>query len=90
MKPAPVQVSRPACGEPQPSRPLILVVEDGMELRTLLCLGLRREGFDVLAASNGSEALDLYREHRCSITGVLLDVEMPGWDGPQTYRAPGP
>jgi CheY-like chemotaxis protein len=87
MKPIHPQVFPSGSGGPHSSRPLILVVEDATELRTLLHLGLWHEGFDVLVASNGSEAFDLYQEHRHSIAGVLLDVEMPGWDGPKTFRA---
>jgi CheY-like chemotaxis protein len=53
----------------------------------LLQLGLQRAGFDVWLASNGREAIDVYREHRESIGVVLLDVRMPGLDGPGTLDA---
>jgi CheY-like chemotaxis protein len=46
-----------------------------------------RDGFDVWLAADGREAIDLYREHRESIAVVLLDVRMPGLDGPGTLDA---
>ncbi len=67
--------------------PGILVVDDEWEVRTILSEGLRREGFAVWQAADGYEALDLYRYHGESIGAVLLDVRMPGPDGPQTLAA---
>ena len=58
----------------------ILIVEDAADTRLLLNLRLQREGYQVLTASNGSEALALVQS-----TGlpnlVLLDIMMPGMDG---------
>jgi CheY-like chemotaxis protein len=42
---------------------------------------------EVWTAANGREAIDLYREHREDIAAVLLDVRMPGLDGPETLGA---
>jgi CheY-like chemotaxis protein len=41
----------------------------------------------VWLAAGGQEALDLYQRHREAIDVVLLDVRMPGLDGPQTLAA---
>ena len=65
----------------------VLVVDDEHIVRSLVQLGLERAGFDVWLAANGRKALDLYREHRADIDVVLLDVRMPGLDGPQTLDA---
>ena len=65
----------------------VLVVDDEGALRRLLDVGMRQEGFAVWLAANGREALDLYRRHREIIATVLLDVRMPGLDGPQTLAA---
>jgi DNA-binding response OmpR family regulator len=62
----------------------ILVVDDRPDVGGMLEVGLRQEGFAVWLAANGREALDLYRRHRQTIDVVLLDVRMPGLDGPQT------
>jgi DNA-binding NtrC family response regulator len=64
----------------------VLVVDDDHLVRIMVQLGLERNGFDVRSASNGWEAIELYRMHRESIAVVLLDVCMTGLDGPQTLQ----
>jgi CheY-like chemotaxis protein len=70
----------------EPRVPGILVVDDEPAIRTLLQTALPRYGFQVFVAASGQEALAVYREHRTEIAAVLLDVQMPGLDGPQTLR----
>jgi CheY-like chemotaxis protein len=65
----------------------ILVVDDQADLRAMLRIALREEGFAVWLAANGREAFDLYRSHRKMIDVVLLDVNMPDLNGPQTLAA---
>jgi len=72
---------------PPPEKPGVLVVDDEHLVRAMLQLGLERDGFEVWSAASGREAVDLYREHREDIAVVLLDVRMPGLDGPQTLDA---
>jgi CheY-like chemotaxis protein len=62
----------------------VLVVDDEPLVRRLLNLSLTRLGYTVWEAASGEEALRLYREHQDQIGVVLLDVRMPGLDGPQT------
>jgi CheY-like chemotaxis protein len=69
------------------SRPVVLVVDDVDAVRRSLARLLRQAGFAVLTAGSGREALALYREQRHTIAAVLLDVCMPGLDGPQTLAA---
>ncbi|MBI1205723.1 MAG: PleD family two-component system response regulator [Azospirillum sp.] len=57
----------------------VLVVDDVMPNVKLLAAKLTREYFDVITASNGSQALDLVKRESPDI--VLLDVMMPGMDG---------
>jgi CheY-like chemotaxis protein len=64
----------------------ILVVDDEAAIRDLAKLALQQQGFIVLQAESGQQALAVYRG-RPEIAGVLLDVRMPGWDGPQTLAA---
>lgn len=68
-------------------KPGVLVVDDEHMVRVMLQLGLERNGFDVWLAANGREAIELYRAHREDIAVVLLDVQMPGLDGPHTLDA---
>jgi CheY-like chemotaxis protein len=73
---------------PQPVKTLgVLVVDDDHLVRLLAQLGLERDGFVIWLASNGRDALRLYRKHRKRIDVVLLDVRMPGLDGPTTLDA---
>jgi CheY-like chemotaxis protein len=65
----------------------VLVVDDEQLVRIMVQLGLERIGLDVWLATDGREAIDLYRAHREDIAVVLLDVQMPGLDGPQTLDA---
>ena len=70
--------------EPERDHPGILVVDDDAMLLTLLQTVLSRKGFRVWTASEGHSALDLFRKHQAQVTLVLLDVCMPGLDGPHT------
>jgi len=65
----------------------VLVADDEPEIRSVLNLGLQQEGFSVWLATDGQEALDVYREHCQTIDVVLLDVRMPRLDGPATLVA---
>jgi two-component system OmpR family response regulator len=57
----------------------ILLVEDDRDLRRFLKRALQEEGYTVVEASSGNEALDraLGAEYAC----IVLDVMLPGWDG---------
>jgi CheY-like chemotaxis protein len=68
-------------------RPGILVADDDVGMNTLLDTVLWQQGFMVWLAGNGLQALELCRELRPDIDLVLLDVQMPGLDGPHTLAA---
>jgi CheY-like chemotaxis protein len=70
-----------------PRNPGILIADDMGLMLTLLKLELEPRGFNVWLAVDGDDALDLYRRHRSQIDVVLLDVQMPGLDGPHTLEA---
>jgi DNA-binding response OmpR family regulator len=63
----------------------ILVVDDESRMRKLVKDFLVREGYTVLEASNGMEAMDLFYEDK-QIALILLDVMMPQMDGWQVCR----
>ena len=67
-------------------KPSVLVVDDEHMVRIMVQLGLEQYGFDVILARNGREAIELYRRQMEEIAVVLLDVRMPGLDGPQTLK----
>jgi diguanylate cyclase (GGDEF)-like protein len=60
----------------------ILVVDDDEAIRAYLQVTLELEGFEVVLAGDGAQALDLARHRRADL--VLLDVVMPGMDGLET------
>jgi PAS domain S-box-containing protein len=59
----------------------VLVVEDAPFVRALAVRILREQGYTVLEASCGTEALDISREYAEAIQLVLTDVIMPGMSG---------
>ena len=69
--------------ERAPSGP-ILVVDDEDDLREILQLNLQREGFEVVTASNGAEALQQVEEHRPQL--VVLDLMLPDVPGTEVCR----
>jgi CheY-like chemotaxis protein len=56
----------------------VLVVEDEDSLRRAVAKLLRKAGFQVLEASNGSAAIELLREKGTNISVLLLDLTIPG------------
>jgi len=60
-------------------RPLVLVIDDDPSARDLLERALRREGFDVVTASDGLEAVRLLERIKPAV--ITLDVIMPPPDG---------
>jgi DNA-binding NtrC family response regulator len=65
-------------------KPCILVVDDDDGMRKLLEVALTRHGFQVRVTANGREAVELYAREKDAIDAVILDVRMPGQDGPRT------
>ncbi len=62
----------------------VLVVDDERHIVQFLELGLRNEGYNVLTAYTGAEAISALEEHSPHV--VILDVMMPGMDGFETCR----
>jgi len=63
------------------SRPRILVVDDEPALLKLLMAGLSRWGFEVLAASQGVEAMMQFLANAGDISAIVTDVDMPRMGG---------
>ncbi|MFT4200959.1 response regulator transcription factor [Gordonia sp. (in: high G+C Gram-positive bacteria)] len=57
----------------------VLVVDDEENIRELLSVSLKFQGYEVLTAANGPEAIDICRTTRPDL--LVLDVMMPGMDG---------
>lgn len=67
----------------QPSA-TVLVVDDEPILRETIKLNLRRDGFTVLLAGDGEEALEVARAHTPDL--IILDIMLPVLDGLQVLR----
>ncbi|WP_436372270.1 response regulator transcription factor [Cytobacillus sp. BC1816] len=57
----------------------ILVAEDELAISRVLSAYLQREGFEVLTAYDGTDALEQFFSHTPQL--VILDIMMPGMDG---------
>ncbi len=62
----------------------ILLVDDEQAVQTLLTYPLRKEGYEVVAAVDGQEALDRFAEQRFDL--VVLDIMLPKLDGIEVCR----
>ncbi len=59
----------------------VLVVDDEFRIRRLLSDFLKREGYKVIEAADGEEALDIIFESNQKVDLIILDVMMPKYDG---------
>ena len=57
----------------------IMIVDDEFSVRDSLFHWFRKDGFEVKAAENATEALSAMQDHRYEV--ILLDIKMPGMDG---------
>jgi DNA-binding response OmpR family regulator len=65
--------------------PVVLVVDDEEEIRSLLSDFLVSGGYTVLLASNGNEALDVIKRE-AGIAVILLDIMLPGKGGVEVLK----
>jgi len=65
-------------------RPVVLVADNEPDILELVRFELEREGYDVLRAADGLQALELAQEHEPDL--VLVDVHMPRLDGYEVTR----
>jgi CheY-like chemotaxis protein len=85
-------VDSPFAGEAAQDRPavsggaeIVLVAEDEELVRNLAQRILEQAGYTVLAATDGAEALQLFRQNRAAIRLVLLDAAMPNLSGCEVF-----
>jgi two-component system cell cycle sensor histidine kinase/response regulator CckA len=87
---APDQSSRRSCRSSeqqieQSHKQLILLVDDELLMQELGRELLEENGYRVMVAGDGVEAVELFRRHHDEIALVILDLLMPKLDGGQTY-----
>jgi CheY-like chemotaxis protein len=62
-------------------RRAVMVVDDDPDVRETVCDVLALQGYDVVPATNGQEALDILRARSHRIGVIVLDLMMPVLDG---------
>jgi signal transduction histidine kinase/ActR/RegA family two-component response regulator len=65
----------------------ILLVEDNEQVRDLTSAILRRQGYHLLVAGNGAEAVNLLASHSGPVDLLLTDVVMPDMNGRELFAA---
>jgi two-component system response regulator PilR (NtrC family) len=66
-------------------KPRVLIVDDEPSMREMLRIVLRRDGFDVLVADNGRQAIALLQREQVDL--LLSDIRMPDVTGVEVLRA---
>ncbi|AKM77747.1 MAG: Two component transcriptional regulator, winged helix family [Candidatus Wolfebacteria bacterium GW2011_GWE1_48_7] len=59
--------------------PKILMVDDDVDLASIISMKLQTEGFDIKTVSNPEVALETVKEYKPDL--ILLDINMPGMNG---------
>jgi CheY-like chemotaxis protein len=71
---------------PQGKGELVLIVDDEAEIRDTTALILETNGYRVLCANDGQEAVAHYAERQGEIAAVITDIMMPNMDGEAAIR----
>ena len=89
MSPPPSHAKAPvadgASAPPAPAKVRILVVDDEPSMREMLRIVLRRDGYEVMIAENGRDAIE--QLHRSQFDLLLSDIKMPDVTGVEVLRA---
>ncbi len=64
---------------------VILIIDDEETIRELASMLLEELGYQVMVAVDGKDGVEVFEQHRNSITGVLLDMTMPHMNGEDCY-----
>jgi CheY-like chemotaxis protein len=75
-----------AAGEGGVAAGVVLVIEDEEPLRNAVSRLLQMNGYRVLEARDGSEAVAMLQTHAAELTAMLLDVTLPGITSPDIFR----
>jgi len=63
---------------------MILVVDDHDDIREVLSLFLKKEGYPVFEAANGNDAVEQFKKNSPKL--VFLDIRLPDFDGIEVLR----
>ena len=65
---------------------VILVVDDEPNICDASRRALNKQGYEIIVAANGTEAMGLFTQHRDKIKLILTDIMMPHMDGIEMIR----
>jgi CheY-like chemotaxis protein len=65
----------------------ILIVDDEPVVTLLIQRYFEHLGYRALTATSGAEAIEIFEKHSTTVSGVILDLSMPGMSGEKTYDA---
>ena len=83
----PISADPPADTASPPHIMTVLIVDDESSIVNLISAALRSEGYQLLKAASGSEALKAVAAHGRPIDLVVTDRTMPGMSGPELVAA---
>ena len=69
-----------------PATGTLLVADDEASVRTVAMMMLQRQGYRVLSAADGQDAVAVFQAHALEIDAVLLDMTMPHLSGEEAFR----
>jgi len=75
----PIENKPPESAQPEPDFRTVMVVDDSVTVRKVTTRFLERQGFNVIVAKDGVDALQVLQESTPDL--MLLDIEMPRMDG---------
>ena len=65
----------------------ILIIDDEDDIREVAALSLEATaGWEIITASSGADGIRAAADPKCRPHAILMDVMMPGMDGPTTFR----
>ena len=86
MAPAKVAAKKEAKAVDLTGTGRVLLVEDEVEVRQFAVRALKRQGYQVLEAADGVEALEIMKANEGTVDIVVSDVVMPEMDGPTLFK----
>jgi two-component system response regulator PilR (NtrC family) len=84
QRPTPVRSSTQQADDEGAKKPRILIVDDEPSMRDVLRIVLRRDGYDVVVAENGNQAIAILQQQPIDL--LLSDIRMPDISGVEVLR----